>query len=98
MDRTVQALAAEIVAEMFCEAPRAHSTWARMRYAYRVSERWRERWWLVRGTLFEPMPTDSQAFSLPRALYPLYRVIRPFRLVWKHSVGRLTAQDSEGRN
>lgn len=89
MDPAVQALAARSVADMFREPLTAPSAWARMRHAYRVSERWRERCWLVRGTLFELTPADGQAFSLPRALHPLYRVIRPFRLLWKHSVGRL---------
>jgi hypothetical protein len=84
-DRKVQDLARESAARMFQEAPSAGGGWS---YWYRASERWRERLWLLRGAVFEAMPADREAYKLPRALFPLYRVIRPFRLAVKYA-GRI---------
>jgi hypothetical protein len=84
-DRTLLELADESAARMFQEAPSAGGGWS---YWYRASERWRERLWLLRGAVFEAMPADREAYKLPRALFPLYRVIRPFRLAVKYA-GRI---------
>jgi hypothetical protein len=84
-DRKLQDLARESAVRMFQEPPSAHGGRS---YWYRASERWRERLWLVRGAVFEAQPADRQAYKLPRVLFPLYRVIRPFRLAARHA-GRI---------
>jgi hypothetical protein len=84
-DRKLQDLARESAVRMFQEPPSAHGGRS---YWYRASERWRERLWLVRGAVFEAQPADRQAYKLPRVLFPLYRVIRPFRLAVRHA-GRI---------
>jgi len=58
--------------------PGVLETWARF---IRSRERWRDR---IRCTLdlaVTPKPGDWLGLDLPRPLYPLYYVIRPFRLV-----------------
>jgi hypothetical protein len=35
--------------------------------------------------VFEATPADRDAYKLPRALFPLYPVIRPFRLAAKYA-------------
>jgi hypothetical protein len=87
-DRTLLELAGESAEAMFRDLPTARGVWKDMAYAYRVSERWRERAWVVRGAVFEAMPADREAYKLPRALFPLYPVIRPFRLAVKYA-GRI---------
>jgi hypothetical protein len=84
-DRTVRELAAEIGAGWFREPAAVSGVWEGMRYRWRASERWRERWCLVRGTFFEATPADRMAYRLPRALWPLYPVLRPARLSWKYA-------------
>jgi hypothetical protein len=87
-DGALLELGGESAEEMFREPPRVRGVWKDMAYACRASERWRERAWVVRGAVFEAMPTDREAYKLPRALFPLYPVIRPFRLAVKYA-GRI---------
>ena len=84
----VQVLAAQSVAVTSQEPRRELEGWELMRYRWRVAERWRERWAIAKGSLLNPSPCDWQACKLPRALWRLYPVIRPLRLVLKHA-GRI---------
>jgi hypothetical protein len=47
----------------------------------RVRERWRDRLRIAASTAFAPGLPDWRALPLPDALFPLYPVVRPFRLL-----------------
>jgi hypothetical protein len=87
-DGALLGLARESAEEMFREPPTTRGVFKDKAYAYRACERWRERLRLVRGAIFDASPADREAYKLPRALFPLYPVIRPFRLAARYA-GRI---------
>ena len=58
-----------------------------VRYQFAVRERGWERLALAGRTLFTPGPEDWDAVELPDSLAPLYRVVRPARLLAKYAGG-----------
>ena len=82
----VRALADEITARLFTERPGEATAQdlERSVFQLRSRERWRDR---VR-LLATPNEGDWDCFPLPAPLYPLYYVLRPFRLLAKYGAAR----------
>lgn len=84
-DRTVSALATQVQARLFRSAtatpldlPELH------RFCLRARERWRDRVRYVLRVAVTPAATDWTSLPLPRALHPLYYVVRPIRVAVKY--------------
>jgi hypothetical protein len=87
-DAGLAALAAEAEGRMFGEEPEeGGETAANLRFNLRARDgavdraRYAARW------LFAPTPEDWRWAALPDALFPLYRLLRPVRLLLRHGGG-----------
>jgi hypothetical protein len=87
-DAGLAALAAEAEARLFGDgAEEGDETLANLRFNLRARDgvvdraRYAARW------LFAPSPEDWRWAHLPDALFPLYRVLRPVRLLLRHGPG-----------
>ncbi len=60
---------------------------ARSRFFLRARESWSDRVRYLFRFAFTPTPGDWMSVSLPDALFPLYRVVRWFRLAGKYALG-----------
>ncbi len=80
-DVGAQRLAGQVTRDLFNSRPaRADS----VIFHTRMRERARDRAGYLVNVLFRPSGADWETFSLPRALFPLYAVTRPFRLSLKY--------------
>lgn len=80
-DSVAGRLAAEVVRELF--APRTRRADA-IAFHTRMRERTRDRARYLFNVLFQPSGADWEALSLPRGLFRIYSVTRPFRLGLKY--------------
>jgi hypothetical protein len=85
-DAEVASLAAEVRARMWGAETESEGgdTRANLRFNLRLREGAAERARYVARWLFGPTPEDWRAVHLPDPLFPLYRVLRPFRLLARH--------------
>lgn len=87
-DAGLAALAAEAEARLFGEEPGdGEETAANLRFNLRARDRSIDRARYVARWLFAPTPEDWRWAHLPDALFPLYRVLRPVRLLLRHGRG-----------
>jgi len=85
-DAEIASLAADVVARMFGAEPveEGDDTRGNLRFNLRLRDGAAERAKYVARWLFGPTPEDWKAVDLPDALFPLYRVVRPLRLLARH--------------
>ncbi len=84
-DRRVGALAAQVRATLFRRVPTAiPDPWELRWFHLRARERWRDRLRYGVRVAFTPTAGDWAWLRLPDALYPLYYVARPLRLIGKY--------------
>jgi hypothetical protein len=85
-DAEIAALAAEAVERMFGPEPDAkgEDTRANLRFNLRLRESVADRARFAAAWLFGPSPEDWGWKRLPDALFPLYRLLRPVRLLGRH--------------
>lgn len=81
-DRQVTRLAQEVRRQYDRDAVR--TAWDHYRFLLRTSEGWQNRAAIVRRLAMEPGPGDWQQLPLPDALFPVYYLLRPIRLVAQH--------------
>jgi hypothetical protein len=87
-DPGLAALAAEAEARLFGEEPEdGEETAANLRFNLRARDRVADRARYAARWLFAPTPEDWRWAHLPDALFPLYRVLRPVRLLLRHGRG-----------
>jgi hypothetical protein len=87
-DPGLAALAAEAEARMFADAPDdAEETPANLLFNLRARDSAADRARFAARWLFAPSPEDWRWARLPDALFPLYRVLRPVRLLLRHAPG-----------
>jgi hypothetical protein len=90
MDRGLPALAREARERWFApqadtgDADTAGATRANLRFNLRLRDGAGDRVRYVARWLFSPSPEDWRRARLPDALFPLYRVLRPLRLLGRH--------------
>ena len=85
IDRSVTALGETVRERLFADSPSAPSGFELLRFHTRARERLRDR---VRGAVravATPGVSDWALVRLPDSLYPLYYVVRPFRLAGKYA-------------
>jgi len=88
-DRTVSALAAHVRATLFRRVPAASpDPWNSRLFHLRARDRWRDRLRYCARVALTPTAGDWAWLRLPDALYALYYVTRPIRLMAKYG-GRL---------
>jgi hypothetical protein len=87
-DAGLAELAAEAEAVLFGDEIEGDDTAARMRFNLRARDGAMDRARSAGRWLFAPSPEDWGWVSLPDALFPLYRVLRPVRLLVRHGRGR----------
>ncbi len=84
-DRAVGALAAQVRATLFRRMPTGSShSWESRLFHLRTRERWRDRLRYCARVALTPTAGDWAWVRLPDALYPLYYVARPIRLIAKY--------------
>ncbi len=84
-DRTVGALATGVRTSLWRRAPTGSShSWESRLFHLRTRERWRDRLRYCARVALTPTPGDWAWLRLPDALYPLYYVARPIRLIAKY--------------
>jgi hypothetical protein len=86
-DAAVAALAAEVTARLFRDDAPEPVTLDLEKSVFQL--RSRPRLWDKLRLAATPNETDWALLPLPRPLYPLYYVVRPFRLLVKYGLGRL---------
>ena len=88
-DGGIQALAAEAVERMFEEEPGdGTDTRGNLRFNLRLRDGAMDRARYAARWLFGPSPEDWKWKPLPDALFPLYRLLRPLRLLARHGGAR----------
>lgn len=81
----IRALAEEAVERMFGpDTTSGRETRANLRFNLRLRQGAMEKTRYVARWLFGPTPEDGRWTHLPDALFPLYRVLRPIRLLARH--------------
>jgi Uncharacterised nucleotidyltransferase len=65
------------------------SAFRMFRYNLQLMDRKRDAIASLLRSILVPTISDWQVLTLPRPLYPLYYLFRPFRLIWKYSHGRV---------
>jgi hypothetical protein len=87
-DPGLAALAAEAEGRLFGEEPEdGDETTANLRFNLRLRDGAADRARYAARWLFAPSPEDWRWARLPDALFPLYRVLRPVRLLLRHGPG-----------
>ena len=86
-DAAVATLAAEVTARLFRDAPPDPVALDLEKSIFQL--RSRPRLWDKIRLAATPNETDWALLPLPEPLYPLYYVVRPFRLLIKYGMGRL---------
>jgi hypothetical protein len=87
-DAGLAALAAEAERRMFDDrAEKGEETQANLRFNLRARDGAADRARFAARWLFSPSPEDWRWARLPDALFPLYRVLRPVRLLLRHRPG-----------
>ena len=86
----VDRLAAWVRASLFQQAPSSDVPIRLRLFHLRAHERLRDRAMYLVYSVLRPGPADWALVHLPRALSPLYYLIRPLRLAWKY--GRVLAR------
>jgi len=88
-DAGLAALAAEAEARLFAEEPGdgGGDTAANLRFNLRARDGAADRARYAARWLFAPTPEDWRWAPLPDALFPLYRLLRPVRLLLRHGRG-----------
>ncbi len=56
-----------------------------MPYSLRILDRWDRIRWLLRMEFFRPNERDLAVVRLPAVLRPLYRIVRPLRILFDRS-------------
>jgi hypothetical protein len=74
--------------EMAAEGDERAGTAAKLRYNLRAQDGAMRRAAFAARWLLHPTPEDWAAVSLPDPLFPLYRVVRPARLLLRYGLGR----------
>lgn len=87
-DPEIGALAREVYRALEEREGRLSQVGDRVAFQRRARDRSRDRFAMGAGRLFEPSLEDRSVVRLPRFLYPLYYVIRPFRLIFSRLFGR----------
>lgn len=88
-DAGLAALAAEAEARLFdAEDYEGEETVANLRFNLRLRDNGSDRARFAARWLFAPSPEDWKWCHLPDALFPLYRVLRPARLLLRHAPWR----------
>lgn len=83
-DPRLPALEAEAEARMFGPEPEGEETAANLRFNLRARDSAGDRARSAARWLFAPGPEDWRWVDLPDALFPLYRALRPVRLLLRH--------------
>ena len=87
-DRRLPRLLAEAEGRMFDEeAGEGEETAANLAFNFRARDGFADRARYAARWLFAPSPEDWRWARLPDALFPLYRVLRPVRLLLRHGPG-----------
>lgn len=86
-DPGIAALGAEAEARLFDDEGDGDETVANLRFNLRARDSRRDRARYAARWLFAPSPEDWRWARLPDALFPLYRVLRPVRLLLRHGRG-----------
>ena len=68
--------------------------WPAVRFHLNARERRGDRVRYCAGLFFTPTPGDWEAVPLPPALFPLYYVLRPFRLIRQYGLRNMRAKHS----
>ncbi len=97
-DRWVPSLAAEVERGLRGVASPASALLRRNWFALRCRERPADRARYLLRTAFTPGPEDWASLSLPPAWFPLYRILRPARLLKTHGLSALGGLAAEGWN
>lgn len=80
--------AAEFRSRLFAQDLSTPSAFQMFRYNLKLMDRKRDAVAGFLRSLLEPTISDWHELTLPRSLYPLYYLFRPFRLLKKYSQGR----------
>jgi hypothetical protein len=86
-DPRLPALEAEAEARLFGPEPEGDETAANLRFNLRARDSAGDRARSAARWLFAPGPEDWRWVRLPDALFPLYRALRPVRLLLRHRGG-----------
>jgi hypothetical protein len=95
-DGELAALAEEVEHVLFGAADEPEDTAANLRFNLRLREGVVERTRFAWRWLTLPTPEDWQALPLPDALFPLYRAVRPLRLLARYAPGVLRRGERGG--
>jgi hypothetical protein len=85
-DPAARRLAEQVAARLRSAAPRQNLAFRQSVFALRTRERFRDRWRFLRRLLFVPGAYEFTRWPWPRALQPLYSLVRPLRLAWTVAV------------
>lgn len=89
LDAAACALAERFRAELF-QPPRQMSGWDELAFGVQARERWRDKLRCVMTILTSPTTEEIKRWSLPKPLFPFYRILRPVRLALERgNVGML---------
>jgi hypothetical protein len=80
-DPEIRVLGTEIIQRMTRDSELDPESIAYFRLMLRARERVRDRMWLVTRLILTPTITEWSLIKLPERLFPLYRVVRVFRLI-----------------
>jgi hypothetical protein len=78
------AAAARLLADPALAPGASCSSPARVRFSLGLRERRGDRWRALAQEVFVPRQGDGEAFPLPPWARPLYSILRPLRLAWRH--------------
>jgi Uncharacterised nucleotidyltransferase len=91
-DPAVKSLATQVTERLFREvSPGVFESW---RFQVRIRDRLRDGCRYCFGLVMTPTGLELTLVPLPAVLFPLYYVLRPMRLVWKHG-GRMFRAGSQ---
>ena len=79
-DPSLESLAAEVRARLFSHEGRSEREIDRLAFYLKMRERPSDKFRYLARRLFTPTMNDWSVVKLPPMLYPLYRLVRPFRL------------------
>lgn len=88
-DEMARALAERFRADLF-QSPRQMSGWDELTLGVQARERWQDKLRCVITILTSPTTEEIKRWSLPKPLFPFYRILRPVRLTLERgNVGTL---------
>lgn len=90
-DPMADELAGEIADRLRCRGETGWSGLAGLEFQLQSRNRWCDRLRFLSAMIFAPTYSDWRALRLPRRLFPLYYLIRPFRLAGELVLGKRRA-------